>query len=76
MPDQPHEYTVRGETTDNAFDWFVLHIREHGQCAEYRGRSYTYLTVDGWRYWTMGAPVEATTIINRAKVSEGQGEAS
>jgi hypothetical protein len=29
MPDQPHEYTVRGETPDEEFHWFVLYIREH-----------------------------------------------
>lgn len=34
MPDQPHEYTIRGETPDEEFDWFVLHVREHGHRAE------------------------------------------
>ena len=43
MPDQPHEYTVRGETPDDEFNRFVLYIREHGHRAEYRGRIYTYL---------------------------------
>ena len=62
--------STRGETPDEAFHWFVLHIREHGYRAEYGGREYTYLEVDAWRYWTMGAPVAETTIINRAKVSQ------
>jgi hypothetical protein len=32
-----------------------------------RGQTtYTYLNIDGQRYWTMGAPLEATVIINRA----------
>ena len=70
MPDQPHEYTVRGETPDGEFNSFVLYIREHGHRAEYGGRFYTYLEVDAWRYWTMGAPVESTTVINRAEVSQ------
>ncbi|MGH2990240.1 MAG: hypothetical protein ACRDMA_10325 [Solirubrobacterales bacterium] len=26
----------------------------------------TYLERDGWEYWTMGAPVPETTVINRA----------
>jgi hypothetical protein len=64
MPDQPHEYTLRGETPDGDFNRFVQHIREHGYRAEYGGRFYTYLEVDAWRYWTMGAPVESTTVIN------------
>ena len=67
MPDQPHEYTVRGETLDQHFDWFVLYIRDHGYKAEYRGRSYIYLGVGAWRYWTMGEPVASTTVINRAQ---------
>lgn len=75
MPDQPHEYTVRGETPDEEFHWFVLYISDHGHRAKYGGRYYTYLKVDAWRYWTMGAPVGETTIINRAKVSEGGADA-
>ena len=66
MPDQPHEYTVRGETPEQDFEWFVLYIREHGHRANYDDKSYTYLEVDGYKYWTMGAPVAATTIVNRA----------
>ena len=69
MPHMPHEYTVRGETRDEHFNWFVLYIREHGYRATYRGHYYVYLEVDGWRYWTMGAPVAVTTIINRAEIS-------
>jgi hypothetical protein len=26
--------------------------------------------LDGWTYWTMGAPVEETTLINRARLPE------
>jgi hypothetical protein len=29
---------------------------------------HTYLEIDGWDYWTMGAPVEETTVINRARL--------
>ena len=68
MPHLPHEYTVRGETPDQEFEWFVRHIREHGYRASFGGRAYTYLQVDGRKYWTMGAPVEDTTIINRATI--------
>jgi hypothetical protein len=68
MPEQPHEYTVRGETADEDFGWFVLYIRQHGYRARYGGRLYIYLEVDHWRYWTMGEPVAETTVINRASV--------
>jgi hypothetical protein len=68
MPNEPHEYTLRGETPDEEFEAFVLLIQRQGYSGEYKGRTYTYLNVDGWRYWTMGEPVDATTIINRARV--------
>jgi hypothetical protein len=29
---------------------------------------FTYLDFDGWTYWTMGEPVEETTLINRARL--------
>ena len=68
MPHIPHEYTVRAQTPDEDFDCFVRHIREHGYPAPWGNRVHTYLEVGDWKYWTMGAPVEDTTIINRARV--------
>ena len=29
-----------------------------------------YLYIDDYKYWTMGAPVEETIIMNRAKVKQ------
>jgi hypothetical protein len=68
MPDEPHEYTLRGETPDDDFEAFVLLIRRRGYQASYGGRTYDYLNISGWRYWTMGEPVEKTTLINRARL--------
>jgi hypothetical protein len=68
MPDEPHEYTLRGETPDDDFDAFVLLLQRRGFPGTYRGRDYTYLNISGWRYWTMGEPVEKTTLINRARL--------
>jgi hypothetical protein len=62
----PHEYTVRGQTPDDEFDQFVRLIRRIGYERRFGTTTYTYLNIDGHRYWTMGAPLEATTIINRA----------
>lgn len=67
MPESPHEYVVRGQVPDDQFESFVLHIREHGYRGRFRGRTYTYLDVGEWTYWTAGAPVEETVIINRAQ---------
>jgi hypothetical protein len=66
MPDIPHEYTVRGQTPDDEFDDFVLLIRRIGYERRFGKTTYTYLNIDGSRYWTMGAPLAETTIINRA----------
>jgi hypothetical protein len=76
MPRWPHEYTVRRwrEDLHESFAAFVELIRREGadkpwpkDAAVPRHRN-TYLEIDGWQYWTMGAPVEETTVINRARV--------
>lgn len=68
MRDTPHEYTLRRETQDEAgFEQFVMYIRHHGYQQTFGGVAYTYLDIDGWQYWTMGAPLEETILINRAK---------
>jgi hypothetical protein len=66
MPDIPHEYTVRGQIPEDEFNAFVLLIRRSGYKRRFGKTTYTYLNIDGHRYWTMGAPLGATTIINRA----------
>lgn len=83
MPDVPHEYTVRDLTTPtfhrstclshDAFEWFVVFIRERGYDAQWRKSRHVYLEVGGWKYWTMGAAPEHTTIINRARVAPRRG---
>jgi hypothetical protein len=50
----------------------VIHIRQAGYKADYRGTTYTYLDIDGWQYWTMGAPLSQTILINRAKLKKGE----
>lgn len=76
MPQWPHEYTVRHWRPDLEAEFFafVELIRrdgvvkpwpKHAQHPRYR---HSYLHIDGWQYWTMGAPVHETTVINRAAV--------
>jgi len=69
MADTPHEYTVRGQTPDEEFEAFVRYTREHGYKARFGRSTYMYLNLDGWKYWTMGWPVEKTIVINRAKLN-------
>jgi len=69
----PHEYIVKDKLDRDDLDDFtalVEHIRENGFTAYYKSRSGKYYIVDDHYYWTMGAPVKDTTIINRAKLSD------
>ncbi len=61
----PHHYIVKERVDENLFLKMVKHIR----CFGYEGRFYkkkiTYFEEDGYVFWTMGEPIEETTIINR-----------
>lgn len=62
----PHEYLVREKVdSDQLFLQLVEHIRAHGYEAKFYTRKIIYFDEGGLTYWTMGAPVEETTIINR-----------
>lgn len=64
----PHEYLVKNKLSEEdqkIFEEFVLFIREHGVRKRYKRSFYTHYDLDGRSYWTMGAPLEITVIINR-----------
>lgn len=61
----PHEYVVRDKVDETAFLDFVRHIRAYGYVGKFYKKNITYFDDSGFVYWTMGAPVEETTIINR-----------
>jgi hypothetical protein len=63
----PHEYIVRDQVDEALFVQTVHHIRTHGYEGKFYRKSITYFDEDGMVYWTMGEPVEVTTIINRCK---------
>jgi hypothetical protein len=72
MPQWPHEYVVKERLSleDQAlFEQIAVYIRTFGRDERFLGthpvRQYLYL--DGWKYWTMGAPIAQTTILNRAQ---------
>lgn len=66
----PHEYIVRKNNPEleKEFIYFVEFIRENGYKKKYGRSTYTYLDIDGYKYWTMGAPIKITIIINREKL--------
>lgn len=70
MPTIPHEYVVRGKCwmNDNEFNRVVELQRAFGIHERWGRYNFPYLHVDGFKYWTMGAPVLETTIINRQKI--------
>jgi len=61
----PHEYIVRDRVEEKLFLEFVRHIREHGYEGKFYKKDITYFDNNNMVYWTMGAPIEETTIINR-----------
>lgn len=69
MPENPHWYTLRKTWDSATFSEVVAFIRANGHVEWWpnrqRGKQYTYLDLDGYHYWTMGAPVEETILINR-----------
>ena len=70
---KPHEYIVREKIDDDdLFVNMVKCIRENGVDEEFRffkhHRIYRYLYLGGYKYWTMGAPIDVTIIINRQKI--------
>ncbi|MEQ1908029.1 MAG: hypothetical protein ABMA15_04360 [Vicinamibacterales bacterium] len=63
----PHEYSLRRLWPhDQEFAWCVEYIRRVGYQERFIGRVWTYLDAGQHQYWTMGAPVPETTLINRA----------
>ena len=67
MPKWPHEYIVRERVDEDLFVRLVRFIRSHGREGRFYHRTFVYYEHEGLLYWTMGAPVEETTIINRCK---------
>lgn len=70
MPKWPHEYVVRERVDENLFVQLVEHIRAHGYEGSFYSRKITNYDEDGLTYWTMGAPVEETIIVNRCRKEE------
>lgn len=72
MPRCPHEYIVRGKCTlsEEEFLYFIDMQRDYGKIERWGKYITPYLYIDDYKYWTMGAPVEETIVMNRAKVEK------
>ena len=60
-------YIARGRVDRDLFERIVVHIRSNGYDGRFYQRQITYYEEAGLVYWTMGAPLEETTIINRCR---------
>jgi hypothetical protein len=63
----PHEYIVRDHVDEDLFILLVEHIRTFGYERNFYRKRITYFDEDEMVYWTMGAPINETTIVNRCK---------
>jgi hypothetical protein len=66
MPDWPHFYIDRSKVDETLFEKLVEHIRQFGYQGSFYDKIFTYFDEDGLTYWTMGDPIDETTIVNRA----------
>ena len=70
MPEWPHEYIVRDRVDEQLFVDLVHHIRSHGRDGKFYEKVLVYYEEAGMVYWTMGAPLAETTIVNRCRSEE------
>ena len=70
MPEWPHEYIVRDRVDEQLFVELVGHIRTHGRRRRFYERVIVYYEEAGLVYWTMGAPLAETIIVNRCRTED------
>jgi len=73
--DKTHEYTVLAWKPElkTEFREFVSAIYKFGYKEKFQATTYTYLTIDGYTYWTMNYRVEATILVNRKLADDSFG---
>jgi hypothetical protein len=64
-----HQYTLRKWGADLTFEFATLFLRERGYQHKFGSRWYTQYDLDGHTYWSMGAPLAFTSLINRRLAS-------
>ncbi len=70
MPDWPQEYLVRERVDGAPFELPARHIRDHGSEGRFYRRPIAYYEEASLVYWTMGAPLAKTIIIDRCSREE------
>ena len=70
MPEWPHEYIVRERVDERLFADLVITSVAHGREGRFYEKVLVYYEEAGMVYWTMGAPIAETTIVNRCRTEE------
>lgn len=67
----PHWYTIKAHRPDLAetFEIALIFIRKFGADENYYGTKFVCFYFAGYKYWTMGAPVWETILINRTDMA-------
>src|SRR5580704_3848995 len=66
MAHNPHYYTVRKTwASDEDFVWAVETMRRIGYKEKFGKTWYGMFAANGFKYWTMGCPLDITRLINR-----------
>lgn len=70
MPEIPHWYTLRKRWAADLppFEDVVQFIRDYGYREKFGRNWFTRLDINGLKYWSMGAPLPITILINRAVI--------
>ncbi len=66
----PHEYIVREQVDEKLFVELARHIRSHGYAGKFYKKDMIYFNHANKMYWTMGAALSETTIINRCEITQ------
>ena len=67
----PHWYCLRSEVADpKIFEQVVEHLREYGSPYVWWGSTYLQYPAGRYAYWTMGAGVENTELVNRKSLEQ------
>jgi hypothetical protein len=71
MPNNPHQYCLRKKWIgDITFTETVNTMREYGYVEWFYNRQFMVYNVGELKYWTMGYPIEVTTLINRTTIEK------
>lgn len=70
MPQNPHEYTLRRNSSGVTFDEAVRFTRQHGHIEYFKGGAYRMIFLGDYKYCTTGSPLGYTILINRKGLAD------